>query len=112
MADTVFLNGQVITVDRYERIVEAVAVSGNRISAVGTNEEVSKYIGPLTRVIDLEGKSLLPGFIDSHLHITIYGTNKLGVDCKRNRLDRRPAGSLAGASIPHTGRKVGAGLRF
>ncbi|CAM5791374.1 amidohydrolase [Brevibacillus borstelensis] len=87
MADTVFLNGQVITVDRYERIVEAVAVSGNRISAVGTNEEVSKYIGPLTRVIDLEGKSLLPGFIDSHLHITIYGTNKLGVDCKARGID-------------------------
>ncbi|MGG1659751.1 amidohydrolase [Brevibacillus sp. NRS-1366] len=82
MADTVFLNGQVVTVDADNRIMEAVAVKGNQILAVGTTEEIKRHIQTGTKVIDLQGKSLLPGFIDAHLHITIYGTNKLGVDCK------------------------------
>ncbi|MDF2681062.1 MAG: amidohydrolase [Brevibacillus sp.] len=82
MADTVFLNGQVITVDADNSVVEAVAVKANRIVGVGTNAEVEQWITAQTKVIDLQGKSLLPGFIDAHLHITIYGTNKLGIDCK------------------------------
>jgi len=82
MADTVFLNGQVVTVDTENRIMEAVAVKGNQILAVGTTEEIKRLIHADTKIVDLQGKSLLPGFIDSHLHITIYGTNKLGVDCK------------------------------
>ncbi|MFP3388088.1 amidohydrolase [Brevibacillus sp. SIMBA_040] len=82
MADTVFLNGQVVTVDAENRIMEAVAVKGNQILAAGSNEEIKQHIHAETKIIDLQGKSLLPGFIDAHLHITIYGTNKLGVDCK------------------------------
>ncbi|MED4783100.1 amidohydrolase [Brevibacillus choshinensis] len=82
MADTVFLNGQVITVDADNSVAEAVAVKDNLIVGVGTNAEVERFITAQTKVIDLQGKSLLPGFIDAHLHITIYGTNKLGVDCK------------------------------
>ncbi|MED4750971.1 amidohydrolase [Brevibacillus choshinensis] len=82
MADTVFLNGQVITVDADNSVAEAVAIKDNRIVGVGTNAEVERFITAQTKVIDLQGKSLLPGFIDAHLHITIYGTNKLGVDCK------------------------------
>lgn len=81
-ADIVFLNGEVITVDKENRIVEAVAVTGNRIVAVGKNEEMNHLITNQTKVVDLQGKSLLPGFIDSHLHITMYGTNKLAVSCK------------------------------
>jgi len=82
MADFLFLNGQVVTADAQNRVAEAVAVQGNRIAAVGSNEEVMRWKRENTQVIDLKGKSLLPGFIDSHLHISIYGTNKLGVDCK------------------------------
>ncbi|MEI4828003.1 amidohydrolase [Bacillus sp. FJAT-53711] len=86
MADRVFLNGEVITVDEKNRILEAVAVKGNRIIAVGTNEEIKNYIHDNTHVINLEGKSLLPGFIDSHLHMAIIGTNKLGIDFKEMHL--------------------------
>ncbi|RFU67542.1 amidohydrolase [Peribacillus saganii] len=75
-------NGQIITVDKNNRIAEAVAIKGNQILAVGTDVEIQKFIGEHTEVIDLEGKSLLPGFIDSHLHLTLYGINKLGVSCK------------------------------
>lgn len=82
MADKAFLNGQVITVDGRNRIVEAVATKANRIIAVGKDEDMKPLIHDKTEVINLEGRSLLPGFIDSHLHMTMYGTNKLGVSCK------------------------------
>ncbi|MGH9337100.1 MAG: amidohydrolase, partial [Vicinamibacteria bacterium] len=61
--------GKVITVDPADRIAEAVAVEGNRIAAVGTVAEIAPRIGPDTRVIDLEGRALLPGFIDAHSHV-------------------------------------------
>lgn len=82
-ASVVFLNGEVITVDGENRVVEAVAVDKNRIVAVGTNNEIQSLITDETNVIDLKGKSLLPGFVDPHLHLTSYGTEKLGVRCKQ-----------------------------
>ncbi|WNC17344.1 amidohydrolase [Brevibacillus brevis] len=86
MADIVFRNGRVVTADAANRVVQAVAVKGNRIVAVGTNEEADRLIHSQTRIVDLKGRSLLPGFIDAHLHMTIYGTNKLGVDCKARNI--------------------------
>ncbi len=81
-ADYVFVNGDVVTVNPNNEVAEAVAVEGGRILAVGTTAELTGLRGPRTRVVDLEGRSLLPGFIDSHLHMLLYGTNRLGVDCK------------------------------
>ncbi|MEK5391382.1 amidohydrolase [Margalitia sp. FSL K6-0131] len=80
-ANVVFINGEVVTVDEKNRIAECVAVKNNRIIGVGSMEEIREFISEETNVIDLEGKSLLPGFIDAHLHLTIYGTNLLGVSC-------------------------------
>lgn len=65
-ADLVILNGKIVTVDRLDRVVRAVAVRGNRIVAVGN---VRRYRGPGTRVIDLKGRTMLPGFIDAHSHV-------------------------------------------
>ncbi|MGM0919601.1 MAG: amidohydrolase [Bacillota bacterium] len=81
-ADIVFVNGQVITVDLKNRIEEAVAVKRNRIEAVGSNQEIRRWIGEQTKVIDLQGKSLLPGFIDSHLHLIHYGMSGMAINCK------------------------------
>ena len=81
-ADVVFLNGQVITVDSGNRIAEAVAVKRNRIEAVGTNKEIKRWIGESTKVMDLQGRTLLPGFIDSHLHLLGYGLTRLAINCK------------------------------
>ncbi|MFJ7684419.1 amidohydrolase [Peribacillus butanolivorans] len=81
-ADIVFINGEVITVDQRNKVVEAVAVKGNRVSAVGSNREVKDFIGEETKVIDLQGKTLLPGFIDAHIHLILYGVNQLAVSCK------------------------------
>ena len=82
-ADTIFVNGEVVTVDKMFSIHEAVAVWGNRILATGSNDEALLYSDDHTQIIDLKGRSLLPGFIDSHAHLELYGTNRLGVNCKK-----------------------------
>ncbi len=68
-ADLVLRGGKVITVDARNSITSAVAVKGNRIAAVGSDEEISRWIGPGTEVVDLSGRALLPGFIDAHTHV-------------------------------------------
>ena len=69
VADIVFRAGPVITVDPQERVAAAVAIAGNRIAAVGSEQDVNRLVGARTRVIDLNGRALLPGFIDSHSHV-------------------------------------------
>lgn len=67
-ADLILHQGKIVTVDADFRIAEAMAVKGDRILAVGSNSEVLDLGGPNTRHIDLRGKTVLPGLIDSHLH--------------------------------------------
>jgi predicted amidohydrolase YtcJ len=68
-ADLLLVNGKVVTVDKSERIASAVAVRGDKIAAVGDAASLAAMRGPQTRVVDLQGRTLLPGFIDSHSHI-------------------------------------------
>nr|WP_240981692.1 MULTISPECIES: amidohydrolase [unclassified Streptomyces] len=70
----VFVGGRVVTVDADFSVAEALAVTGSVISAVGTREDVAPLVGPGTRVVDLEGATLLPGINDSHLHGCAFGT--------------------------------------
>jgi len=72
-ADLVIVNGAVWTVDAARPKAEAIAVVGERIAAVGSNAEIRKWIGPQTRTIDARGGSVLPGFIDSHVHFASGG---------------------------------------
>ena len=67
-ADLILHNGKVVTVDPQFHIVDSMAVRGDRIVAIGTRDEVHKLAGPATRRIDLNGKTVLPGLIDSHTH--------------------------------------------
>ncbi len=85
-ADLVFVNGEVITVNAKNEVTESVAVKGNRIIAVGPKERTEPYVGKRTRKIDLQGRSLLPGWIDSHVHLTLYGVYQLGINCKDQRI--------------------------
>lgn len=76
-ADLVFLGGGVYTVDPGRVRAEAVAVRGGRITAVGSDAEVRAWIGPLTEVVSLEGRMLLPGFHDAHIHPVTAGLDRL-----------------------------------
>ena len=67
--DLILRNGKVITVDAAGTVAEAVAVRGNRIAAVGSDEAIGAMAGSETEIIDLGGRVLLPGFIDAHNHV-------------------------------------------
>jgi predicted amidohydrolase YtcJ len=68
VADVVFTNGKVLTVDDRFTVTQAVAVKGERIMAAGSNAEIAKLAGAQTRKIDLKGKTIIPGLIDNHAH--------------------------------------------
>ena len=66
--DLVLTNGKIITVDDRFSIAQAVAIQGERIVAVGTNQAIAQLAGSGTRRIDLNGRSVVPGLIDNHAH--------------------------------------------
>ena len=80
--DIVFYNGRVITVDRAFSVAQAVAVTGDRITAVGSSAQMRSLAGAKTRQIDLQGRALIPGLMDNHLHGAGGGP---GVDLSRAR---------------------------
>lgn len=67
-ADTILVNGKILTVDPRFSIREAIAIREGRIMSVGSSAEIRKQAGPGTRVIDLQGRTVIPGLIDSHIH--------------------------------------------
>ena len=67
--DMILTNGKIITVDDFFSIQEAVAISGERIHAVGSNAEIRALAGPATRSVDLGGRTVIPGLIDNHNHV-------------------------------------------
>ncbi|AYV46819.1 amidohydrolase [Caulobacter flavus] len=73
--DLILRNGRFTTLDRSNPNAEAVAVTGGRFSAVGTETDVMALAGPATKVVDLKGRRALPGLIDNHLHIIRGGLN-------------------------------------
>ena len=72
-ADTVLLNGRIVTLDDASDIKPALAISGDRIVAAGSNDEMRKLAGRDTRIVDLGGRTVIPGLIDSHIHFTRAG---------------------------------------
>src|SRR6266566_9343931 len=73
-ADLILSNGKIITVDERFTIAQAVAIRGDRIVAVGNNQEITQLGGLNTRKIDLKGKAVIPGRIDNHMHLLRGGT--------------------------------------
>ena len=72
-ADLLLINGKIVTVDEKFTIEEAVAVKDGKVMAVGSTKEINKFRGDATEVIDLKGKTILPGLFDSHLHMIFSG---------------------------------------
>ncbi|KRT62537.1 MAG: amidohydrolase [Chloroflexi bacterium CSP1-4] len=81
-ADLVLRGGAVHTVDPARPRAQAVAVRGGRIVAVGTDADVGEHMGPRTRVVELRGRTLLPGFQDAHVHAVTAGLDRLRCDLR------------------------------
>jgi predicted amidohydrolase YtcJ len=79
-ADLVIKNGKIVTLDPAINLTEALAVKGNRIKAVGTTQEMEALIGPFTKVIDLKGRPVIPGFIEGHGHLPALGRVQMMLD--------------------------------
>ena len=79
-ADLIFVGGRVHTVNATNDIVPALAVGGGRILAAGDDAEIRALAGPGARVVELRGRSLLPGFIDGHCHLTGLGMAAASID--------------------------------
>ena len=81
-ADLIIINANIHTMDTRQPTAQAVAISGNRIVAVGTSNEIKKLAGPQTRVIDAHNQLVLPGFNDSHVHFLSGGFQLSSVDLR------------------------------
>jgi len=104
-AEVVLWNGDILTMDAAQPAAQAVAIAGDRLLAVGSNDDVLNLVSPRTRKIDLAGKTVVPGFIDAHTHPAYSGYRHLKqVDCDlrsiaaiqgalRERAARTPAGA-------------------
>jgi len=72
-ADLALTSGKVLTMNPSQPYAEAIAIKDDRIIQVGTNEEIEPWIGKDTKVISLKGKTVVPGFIDTHIHVVDFG---------------------------------------
>jgi len=82
LADLALIDGNVITMDSSQPSAEAIAIKKDRIVKVGTNEEIKPWIGKDTKVIDLQGRTVVPGLIDSHIHVADFGKFLTWIDLK------------------------------
>ena len=82
-ADVVFYNGSILTMETEQPEAQALAIQGESILAVGSDDEILALRGPETQLVDLQGRTLMPGFVDAHTHILAspdhYGTDLEGV---------------------------------
>lgn len=81
-ADLILQHGHIYTMDRRLPYAEAVAISGNRILAVGTETEIGTLSAPGTRVVDLAGRAVIPGLIDAHVHFGWWAQRRLRIDLR------------------------------
>ncbi len=84
-ADTIFVNGRVLTLNSQSSISQGLAVQGNRIRAVGGNTSMKRLAGRTTKIVDLKGKSMMPGFIDGHAHMDREGLKYIYPSLERAR---------------------------
>lgn len=88
-AHQVFINGNVLTMDATNRVVEALSVKGERIEALGSTAEIMALVDDTTEVVDLRRRALLPGFIDAHGHFPGSGLDVVSAD-----LNSPPVGTM------------------
>jgi len=81
-ADLALVGGKVLTMNPSQPFAEAIAIKNDRIVKVGANEAISKWIGKNTKVINLNGKTVVPGFIDTHIHVADFGRFLTWIDLR------------------------------
>ncbi|MCB9208451.1 MAG: amidohydrolase [Ignavibacteriales bacterium] len=81
-ADLILLNGKIITVDSKNTIAEALAISKDTIMAIGTRKEIENFISDSTTILDLKGKTAIPGIIESHAHLIGTGNAKINLNLR------------------------------
>jgi predicted amidohydrolase YtcJ len=86
-ADLILKNAAIKTMESARPSAEAIAFYQDRILAVGQNKEVMALAGPQTNCLDMSGKTVLPGFIDAHAHLSWFAENYLNLDCSAQRAD-------------------------
>jgi len=96
-ATLVLLNGKLVTLDPGVPAAEALAVRGDKIAAVGSTAEISRYIGPGTEVVDLGGRLATPGWIDAHLHFQSVGEAEMELDLTKAKSWDEIVALVAGA---------------
>jgi len=82
LADLALIDGNVLTMNSFQPSAEAIAIKKDRIVKVGTNEEISPWIGKATKIINLQGRTVVPGLIDSHIHVADFGKFLMWIDLK------------------------------
>ena len=100
--DWIFTNGKILTVDKNFSIAEALAVRDGRILAAGTTASIQRLAGPKTRRLDLQGKTMIPGIIDPHVHLQDAALNEFGADVAAKEpkfRDYRNSAKVEGASV-------------
>lgn len=92
--DMILHNGNIVTVDQGFSRAQALAITGDKLVAVGSNEEIARLKGSGTRIIDLKGATVIPGINDSHLHLLEFGMTLSQIDLRGKNIDQIKA-SLA-----------------
>ena len=112
-AEIVVLNAKIWTMDADHPQAQAMACADGRILEVGQDPQMQRYIGPSTRVLRLQGKRVLPGFIDNHVHFVSGGFQLLGLDLRpartpdefirliRDRAEKNPGAWVTGGDWDH-----------
>jgi predicted amidohydrolase YtcJ len=73
LTDLILINGKAITMNPSQPIAQAVAISAGHVVVVGSDTEIKQWIGKTTKIVDLHGKTLVPGFTDTHVHMADFG---------------------------------------
>ena len=106
VADMVLLNGKIVTVEDSQPQVEAIAIGGARIAALGTSAEIKRFIGPKTQVIDLKGQLVVPGFVEGHAHFNGVGLAQLNLNLMKAKTWDEIVRQVEGAAKKRAARAV------
>ena len=108
-ADAAYINGRIWTVDSARPEAGAVAVSGGRILAVGSTDEIRAFIGGNTAVVDLRGRLMVPGFIDNHTHFISGGFQMSQVNLRHVKDEAEFARIIAARAREYPGKWITGG---